>query len=296
MVSVLFCDLVGFTAASESADPEEVQARIAPYHARTRERIEAFGGTVEKFIGDAVMAVFGAPTAHEDDPERAVRAGLALLEAIEELNAADGSLGLSVRVGVNTGEAVVSLDARPELGEGMVAGDVVNTAARIQSQAPVDGVAVGRGHVPGDGAGVRVRAARPDRREGKVRAGRGLAGAAADGALRLGRDPVDDDAPRRARARLHAVARDIRQGGRGTVSAARHGRRRARRRQVAPRGGAVRVRRSAGRARHVAAGPLPAVRGRDHVLGAGRDREGPCGDLRVRPARGCDGEAGCGAA
>src|SRR2546423_10435337 len=147
VVSVLFCDLVGFTATSESADPEEVQARIAPYHARARERIEAFGGTVEKFIGDAVMAVLGAPTAHEDDPERAVRAGLALLEAIEELNAADGSLALSVRVGVNTGEAVVSLDARPELGEAMVTGDVVNTAARIQSQAPVNGVAVGEGTI-----------------------------------------------------------------------------------------------------------------------------------------------------
>src|SRR2546425_6637280 len=93
VVSVLFCDLVGFTAASESADPEEVQARVAPYHARTRDRIEAFGGTVEKFIGDAVMAVFGAPVAHEDDAERAVRSGLALLEAIEELNAAEGSLG-----------------------------------------------------------------------------------------------------------------------------------------------------------------------------------------------------------
>ena len=92
VVSVLFCDLVGFTAASENADPEEVAARIAPYHQRTRERIEAFGGTVEKFIGDAVMAVFGAPVTHEDDPERAVRAGLAVLEAIEELNAADGAL------------------------------------------------------------------------------------------------------------------------------------------------------------------------------------------------------------
>ena len=145
MVSVLFCDLVGFTAASEDADPEEVQDRIAPYHARTRERIEVFGGTVEKFIGDAVMAVFGAPVAHEDDAERAVRAGLAMLEVIEELNAADGSLALSVRVGVNTGEAVVSLASRPELGEAMVTGDVVNTAARIQAQAPVDGVAVGEG-------------------------------------------------------------------------------------------------------------------------------------------------------
>jgi class 3 adenylate cyclase/tetratricopeptide (TPR) repeat protein len=145
VVSVLFCDLVGFTAASESADPEEVAARVAPYHARTRERIEAFGGTVEKFIGDAVMAVFGAPVAHEDDPERAVRAGLAILEAIEQLNGDNDSLALSVRVGVNTGEAVVALDARPELGEGMIAGDVVNTAARIQAQAPVDGVAVGEG-------------------------------------------------------------------------------------------------------------------------------------------------------
>ena len=145
MVSVLFCDLVGFTAASESADPEEVQARIAPYHARTRERIEAFGGTVEKFIGDAVMAVFGAPDGARGRSGAGGAGGLALLEAIEELNAADGSLALSVRVGVNTGEAVVALDARPELGEGMVTGDVVNTAARIQSQAPVNGVAVGEG-------------------------------------------------------------------------------------------------------------------------------------------------------
>ncbi len=145
VVSVLFCDLVGFTAASESADPEEVAARVAPYHAAVRERIEAFGGTVEKFIGDAVMAVFGAPFAHEDDAERSVRAGLAVLEVLEGLNAADDLLELSVRVGVNTGEAVVSLGARPELGEGMVTGDVVNTAARIQAQAPVDGVAVGEG-------------------------------------------------------------------------------------------------------------------------------------------------------
>jgi class 3 adenylate cyclase/tetratricopeptide (TPR) repeat protein len=145
VVSVLFCDLVGFTAASEAADPEDVRARLVPYHERLRERIEAFGGTVEKFIGDAVMAVFGAPVAHEDDPERAVRAGLAALTAIEELNAVDDSLALSVRVGVNTGEALVSLAARPQLGEGLVTGDVVNTAARIQALGPVGGVAVGEG-------------------------------------------------------------------------------------------------------------------------------------------------------
>ena len=143
VVSVLFCDLVGFTATSERQDPEDVRARIRPYHARLRSEIEGYGGTVEKFVGDAVMAVFGAPAAHEDDAERAVRAGLAVLEAIAELNEDDPELELQVRVGINTGEAVVALGARPEQGEGFVTGDVVNTAARIQSAAPVGGVAVG---------------------------------------------------------------------------------------------------------------------------------------------------------
>jgi class 3 adenylate cyclase/tetratricopeptide (TPR) repeat protein len=142
VVSVIFCDLVGFTSRSESADPEDVLATVRPYHALLRKEIESFGGTVEKFIGDAVMAVFGAPIAHEDDAERAVRAGLRILESLEELNQ-DAGLDLSVRVGINTGEAVVSLSARPERGEGIVTGDVVNTAARIQTGAPVGGVAVG---------------------------------------------------------------------------------------------------------------------------------------------------------
>jgi class 3 adenylate cyclase/tetratricopeptide (TPR) repeat protein len=142
VVSVLFCDLVGFTAASEQADPEDVRARLRPYHARLREEIERYGGTVEKFVGDAVMAVFGAPVAHEDDAERAVRAGLRILEAIGELNEAEPGLSLQVRVGINTGEAVVALGARPEQGEGIVTGDVVNTASRLQGAAPVNGVAV----------------------------------------------------------------------------------------------------------------------------------------------------------
>ena len=107
-MTVLFCDLVGFTAASEAADPEDVRSRIRPYHARLRRELEGYGGTVEKFIGDAVMAVFGAPTAHEDDAERAVRAGLRILEAIGELNEADPALSLQVRIGINTGEAVVA--------------------------------------------------------------------------------------------------------------------------------------------------------------------------------------------
>jgi class 3 adenylate cyclase/tetratricopeptide (TPR) repeat protein len=143
VVSVLFCDLVGFTAASEAADPEDVRARLRPYHALLRERIVAFGGTVEKFVGDAVMAVFGAPVAHEDDAERAVRAGLTILESLAVLNEADPALSLSVRVGINTGEALVALEARPEQGEGFVTGDVVNTASRIQGAAPVGGIAVG---------------------------------------------------------------------------------------------------------------------------------------------------------
>jgi class 3 adenylate cyclase len=97
-----------------------------------KQEIERFGGTVEKFIGDAVMAVFGAPVAHEDDPERAVNAALRLIAAIDELNETQPDLELSVRAAVNTGEAVVTLGARPAEGEAMVAGDVVNTAARLQ--------------------------------------------------------------------------------------------------------------------------------------------------------------------
>ena len=142
VVSVLFCDLVGFTSRSEDADPEDIHATVRPYHELLRKDIESYGGTVEKFIGDAVMAVFGAPSSHDDDPERAVHAGLRILDAIEELNEERGT-DLSVRVGINTGEALVVLGARPELGEGMVTGDVVNTAARLQTGAPVGGIAVG---------------------------------------------------------------------------------------------------------------------------------------------------------
>jgi class 3 adenylate cyclase/tetratricopeptide (TPR) repeat protein len=136
VVTVLFADLVGFTSQAERLDPEEVRALLQPYHARLRELLERHGGTVEKFIGDAVMAIFGAPVAHEDDPERAVRAALAIRDGLVE----EGRL--QVRIGVTTGEALVALGARPEAGEGMAAGDVVNTAARLQSAAPVDGILV----------------------------------------------------------------------------------------------------------------------------------------------------------
>jgi class 3 adenylate cyclase len=140
VVSVLFVDLVGFTDRSDHADPEDVRATLRPYHERVKADIERYGGTVEKFIGDAVMAVFGAPVAHEDDAERAVRAGLRILETIEELRSE--GLDLAVRAAVTSGEAVVALGARPERGEGIVAGDVVNTAARLQANAAAGTVIV----------------------------------------------------------------------------------------------------------------------------------------------------------
>src|SRR3954468_11780367 len=130
--SVLFCDLVGFTPLSESRDPEEVRELLSQYFELARTLIARYGGTVEKFIGDAVMAVWGAPVATEGDAERAVRAALDVLDAVAVLGAEVGAADLTARGGVVTGEVAVTLGAR---GEGMVAGDPVNTAARVQTAA-----------------------------------------------------------------------------------------------------------------------------------------------------------------
>jgi len=143
VVTAVFTDLVGSTSRGEELDPEDVRAMLAPYYARLRHELELYGGVVEKFIGDAVVALFGAPVSHEDDPERAVRAALAIGRAISELNESDPWLDLHIRTAVNTGEALVVLDARVREGEGMAAGDVMNTAARLQSAAPVNGIVVG---------------------------------------------------------------------------------------------------------------------------------------------------------
>jgi class 3 adenylate cyclase/tetratricopeptide (TPR) repeat protein len=158
VVTCLFCDLVGFTARAESMDPEDVRRLLQPYHAHVRSELERFGGTVEKFIGDAVMAVFGAPVTHEDDPERAVRAALAIREWA-------GEEELELRIGITTGEALVALGARPEAGEGMASGDVVNTAARLQAAAPTNGIlvdettfrATGRAIEYGDAAAIEAK-------------------------------------------------------------------------------------------------------------------------------------------
>ncbi|MGH2682394.1 MAG: AAA family ATPase, partial [Actinomycetota bacterium] len=138
VVTVIFADLSGSTEMATRLDPEDLRGVLRPFFDAMVEEIERFGGTVEKFIGDAVMAVFGAPQAHEDDPERAVRAALAIRDWVREEED-----DLQVRVGVNTGEVLVALDARPSEGASIVAGDVVNSAARIQAGAPVNGILVG---------------------------------------------------------------------------------------------------------------------------------------------------------
>jgi class 3 adenylate cyclase len=135
LVSVLFADLVGFTPFAEERDAEETRELLTRYFDVARDVIERYGGVVEKFIGDAVMAVWGAPTAREDDAERAVRAGLELVDAVRALGPT-----IQARAGVLTGEAAVTIGAT---NQGMVAGDLVNTAARLQSIAPPGAVVVG---------------------------------------------------------------------------------------------------------------------------------------------------------
>ena len=159
VVTILFTDLVGSTARAEGLDPEDVSATLSAYYAQLRAELERHGGTVEKFIGDAVMAVFGAPVAHEDDAERAVRAALAIRDSIGE--------ELQIRTAVNTGEALVALGAKPGEGDAMVAGDVVNTAARLQGAAPVNGILVGEGTYRATRHSIDYREAPPVEAKGK---------------------------------------------------------------------------------------------------------------------------------
>jgi class 3 adenylate cyclase/tetratricopeptide (TPR) repeat protein len=140
LVSVLFADLVGFTSFSETRDPDEVRDLLSRYFDTARQIVLRYGGTVEKFIGDAVMAVWGTPVAQEDDAERAVRAALDLVQAVHNLGEELETPGLKARAGVLTGEAAVTLGAE---GQGMVAGDLVNTASRVQALAEPGTVLVG---------------------------------------------------------------------------------------------------------------------------------------------------------
>jgi predicted ATPase/class 3 adenylate cyclase len=142
VVSALFCDLVGFTSRAEVMDPEDVHEMLRMYYASVRSEFEGFGGTVAKFIGDAVFVLFGAPRAHEDDPERAVRAALAGVDGVAKLNAAHPELDLHVHIGVTTGEALITFGPQPDESGGLAWGDILNTAARLEAAAPPDTILV----------------------------------------------------------------------------------------------------------------------------------------------------------
>jgi class 3 adenylate cyclase/tetratricopeptide (TPR) repeat protein len=167
VVTVLFCDLVGFTTRSDRADPEDVRAILRPFHELARSEIERYGGTLDKFIGDAAMGVFGSPATHEDDPERAVRAALGILERLQELRHDRAGEPTTVRIGVNTGEAVVTLAAGVQAGEN-VAGDVVNTASRLQAAAPAGAVIVGEATYRATRDAVRYEELEPVTAKGKA--------------------------------------------------------------------------------------------------------------------------------
>ena len=279
-MSIVFVDLVGSTAAAERLDPEDVRALLAPItHACGRSSSDT-AGTVEKFIGDAVVAVFGAPVVHEDDAERAVRAALAIRDGAREADAS------CMRIAVNTGEALVTLGARPAEGEGMVAGDVVNTAARLQSAAPVNGILVGETTYRATSHVIDYREAEPVDGEGQGGARRRLGGGRRPVALR-----------RRRRAGAARAARRPRAGGRcccATRSRVRGGSaRRSSSRWSAFRGSAragwspscSQIVEATPELITLAPGPLPALRRRRQLLGARRDDEGAGRHPRERLGR-----------
>ena len=174
LVSVLFCDLVGFTPLAESRDPEEVRELLSGYFDLARGIVARYGGVVEKFIGDAVMAVWGVPAAQEDDAERAVRAGLELVSAVASFGSEHAHLELAARVGVVTGQAATT--GTPE--EGFVVGDRVNTAARIQAVAPPGCCYVDEATRRATDAAIAYADAGAHELKGKAAAGAALPGAA----------------------------------------------------------------------------------------------------------------------
>ena len=274
LVSVLFADLVGFTPFAEDRDAEEVRETLSRYFELAQDVVARYGGVIEKFIGDAVMAVWGTPTAHEDDAERAVRAALDLVDAVRR-----SVRGIDARAGVLTGEVAVTLGAT---NQGMVAGDIVNTASRIQSVAPPGTVLVGEATF--QAASKRDRSLRGGGRagaQGQGRAGPRLARAA--GRRRAWRSrPVGRPrgAVRRARRGAAPAEGPLPRHRSRAPDAPRVGHGHRRDRQEPARLGVREVPRRPGRARLVAPRPFARLRPGRHVLGAGRDGPGP-----VRPGR-----------
>ena len=175
-------DLVGFTALAESADPEDIDRLLGEYSQVTRHAVEIHGGIIEKYIGDAVVAIFGVPAAHEDDAERAIHAALRIHRDVESVLAPDGQ-PIKVRIGVNTGEAVARLDVPTQAGEGFLAGDAVNTAARLQAAAPPKASSWDPRRTP-DEPHLPLRRARTAGAQGEGRSGTRVAGGRNGGAHR----------------------------------------------------------------------------------------------------------------
>ena len=292
LVSVLFADLVGFTTLSEHRDPEEVRDLLSRYFDRCRSLIERYGGTVEKFIGDAVMAVWGTPVAREDDAERAVRAALALTQAVTLLGEEVGMPELRVRAGVLTGNAAVELGSE---GEGMVLGDTVNTASRLQSIAEPGTVLVDDVTRRASEAAIAYEDAGEHQvkgREQPVRAWTALRVVAGVGGARRSVRPRG--AVRRSATRSCRRSSTPRDAARHDGNGASRGRRRrGGLGQVATAVGVLQVPRRDQGGSLLASGPLPLLRRGSRVLGAGGDdprpgrnhRGGGPGDARVEKLR-----------
>ena len=264
VVTILFCDLVGSTALGESTDPEALRARMRRYFEDLRVILERHGGTVEKFVGDAVMAVFGIPVSHEDDALRAVRSAAEMQAAISEH-------GLEARIGVNTGEVVVGGQ-----GETLVTGDAVNVAARLEQAAGAGVVFIGAETHSLVRDAVRVEAVRAARAQGEGAAGRGVLRPRRSS--RVGRACTPPrGASRRTEARTQSSLAGLRGRSRRAVVPARHASRARGNREVAPRRGLPRADRRCGRR---SARPVPLVRRGDHLLAARGDP-----DLDRRRAR-----------
>ena len=233
LVTVLFADVVSSTARAERMHPEDTRALMTEYFAAMAEEIEAEGGTVEKFIGDAIMAVFGAPTAHEDDALRAVRAARRMLDRLRSWNEGRGpGEQLELRVGINTGEAIASGVREADL---LVTGDAVNVAARLEQAAQPGTIVIGERTARGVAGHFDLRELEPLALKGKAEAVAGLRRRGRAGGTGAARPAGGVGAARRPRDRARAPADHVRARACRGPSAARHADRRRRRRQEPPR-------------------------------------------------------------
>ena len=282
-VSVLFADLSGYTAVAERTDPEAVKAMLDRALQRLGDQVERFGGSIDKYIGDNVMAVFGAPVAHEDDPERAVRAALAMQAEMDRINEQlPADVAFLLRVGINTGEVLAG-----RMGEGYtVIGDTVNVAARLQAAARPGSVTVGETTHRASRDSIAYDELEPLDAEGEGGAGPRLGGASGAGRAR---EPAGGAAGRRAPDRPQRRAEDAAlprraARARGTAASGDHDRP-GRCRQVSAAAGADRARRRAGTGAGGRGRRVPAVRLGDLLLGAGGGASVAVRDRRRRARR-----------